>query len=126
MITVEGALVYGLEFGGVTHRVFTMRAPTIDDGISAIEAAGPGASVLRVRVHKAARQLVRLGGLTASEISEHVDGHALLALPEEDIEPLLAAQDAVEKKRAGSKRTSSHTASSSTPSDPTDTPPPAP
>lgn len=108
MITVSGVLPNGVEREGVLHRSFVMRAATIDDLVAAIEAAGPGASVLRMRIHKAARQLVSMGAMTTEEI----DGALLLALPEEDADALLGAQDAVEKKRGESRKTSAPSGSS--------------
>ena len=62
--------------------------------MAAIEEAGPDASFLRVKVHKIARCLVRVGTLKQGEVTADM----LMALPEEDFAPLNAALDNAEKK----------------------------
>lgn len=99
MITVKEHLIFGVEHDGGTHKEFEMRAATISDAISAVEKAGENASGLRLRIFKAAEQLVYLGSVPL----ELITGELLLNLPEDDIEPIFAAQDAVEKKRKSSK-----------------------
>lgn len=99
MITVKGQLVFGAEHDGGTHKEFEMRAATVGDAITAIEKSGNTQSGLRLRVYKAAEQICFLGTMPA----ELITGELLLSLPEEDVEPILAAQDAVEKKQKSSK-----------------------
>lgn len=94
MITVSGSLTHGIEKDGVSHKDFEMRAPTIGDAVAAIEEAGPDASFLRVKVHKIAKCLVRVGTLKEGEVTPVV----LMALPEEDFAPLSNALDDTEKK----------------------------
>lgn len=94
MITVSGKLIHGIEVDGVTHNDFELRAPTIGDAVAAIEEAGADASFLRVKVHKIARCLQRVGTLKSGEVTAAM----LLELPEEDFEPLNAALDGSEKK----------------------------
>lgn len=94
MITVTGTLVHGIEVDGVAHKDFELRAATIGDAVAAIEEAGADASFLRVKVHKMARCLLRVGTLKAGEVTPAM----LLALPEEDFGPLNIALDATEKK----------------------------
>lgn len=103
MVTVNGTLVFGIERDGVLHRDFVMRAPTIADAITAIEAAGPESSNLRLRIFKAASQIESLGALDKQDIT----GEFLLALPEDDIEPILNAQDEAAKKQKGLSQSSS-------------------
>lgn len=105
MITLNGNLIVGLERDGIQHRDFELRAATIEDVISAIEKAGPGVSHLKLRVFKAAEQMVRLGNLPKEEIT----GELLLSLPEDDVEPIYTAQDDLEKKRKGLSNPSSPT-----------------
>lgn len=105
MITVSGQLVCGIERDGTLHRNFELRAATIADAIASIEKAGPGASHLKLRVYKAAEQMVSLGGLPKEDIT----GEFLLSLPEDDVEPIFNAQDELEKKQKGLSKTSSPT-----------------
>lgn len=104
-LNVKSKLVFGVEREGVTHRDFELRAATIADAIAAIEKAGAGASHLRLRVFKAAEQMVSLGGVSKDEIT----GELLLSLPEDDVEPIYNAQDELEKKRKGLSNPSSPT-----------------
>lgn len=103
MITVKGQLICGIERDGVQQRDFELHAATIADAISAIEKAGAGASHLKLRIYKAAEQLVSLGNLPKEEIT----GELLLSLPEDDVEPIYNAQDELEKKRKGLSNPSS-------------------
>lgn len=103
MIKENGTLAFGVERDGIMHRDFVMRAPTIADAISAIETAGPESSNLRLRIFKAASQIDSLGTLDKSEIT----GELLMSLPEDDIEPILSAQDEVAKKQKGLSQISS-------------------
>ncbi len=105
MITVNGKLICGIERDGAQHRDFELRAATIADAIASIEKAGPNASHLKLRIFKAAEQMVSLGGLPKEEIT----GEFLLALPEDDVEPIYNAQDELEKKRKGLSNPSSPT-----------------
>lgn len=105
MITVKGQLVCGVEREGAQHRDFELRAATIADAITSIEKAGPGASHLKLRIFKAAEQMVSLGSLPKDEIT----GEFLLSLPEDDVEPIYNAQDELEKKRKGLSNPSSPT-----------------
>lgn len=103
MISVDGKLVIGADIGGEMHKAFSMRPATIADVVAAIEKSGDQSSNLKLRIFKAAEQMISLGTLNKSEIT----GELLLSLAEEDIEPLFAKQDEVEKKRKGSKSASS-------------------
>ncbi len=94
MITVSGTLIHGIEKDGEFHKDFELRAPTLGDAVDAIESAGADASFLRVKVHKIARCLVRVGTLKEGEVTAGM----LLSLPEEDFTPLNAALDETEKK----------------------------
>lgn len=103
-IYVEGKLNFGIDDGeGILHKDFVIRPATIADVVTAIENSGDKASNLKLRVFKAAEQIVSLGTLDKAAIT----GELLMSLPEEDIEPLFAAQDEVEKKQKGSKSASS-------------------
>lgn len=108
MITEKGSLVIGVTVGDVTHKDFVMRQSTIGDVISAVELAGPDSSNLRVRIYKAALAMESLGTLDR----EAITGELLLGLPEDDLEPILDAQDAIEKKLLGLRNASSPTESS--------------
>lgn len=103
MATVKGHLTVGVEVDGVTHTEFEMRDATIRSAVNAIDkanAAGENlSSYVTVRMYKAAEQLVSLGTLPADKINADL----LMELDEVDIEPLLAAQDELEKKRKGLK-----------------------
>ncbi|MEO8343370.1 MAG: hypothetical protein ABI536_06080 [Gallionella sp.] len=105
MIKVNGKLVYGIERDGVVHQEFEMRGATIADAIAAIEKVGDSPSFLKLRVFKAAEQMVSLGGVPKEEIT----GELLLSLPDDDVEPIYAAQDELEKKRKGLSKPSSPT-----------------
>lgn len=94
MITATGKLIHGIKVGDVEHKDFELRAPTLGDAVDSIEGAGADASFLRVKVHKIARCLVRVGTLKEGEVTPAM----LLALPEEDFTPLNAALDEAEKK----------------------------
>jgi hypothetical protein len=98
MITVTGSLVHGIEKNGARHKDFELRAATIGDAVAAIEEAGADASFLRVKIHKIARCLVRLGDLKAGDVTAAM----LMELPEEDFGPLNAALDDTEKKPSAS------------------------
>lgn len=100
-LTVKGKLVFGID----SHRDFELRAATIADAIAAIEKAGAGASHLKLRIFKAAEQMVSLGNLPR----ETITGEFLLSLPEDDVEPIYTAQDELEKKRKGLSNPSSPT-----------------
>lgn len=105
MITVKSQLICGVDLNGTQHRDFELRAATIADAISSIEKAGSNASHLRLRIFKAAEQMVSLGSLSKDEIT----GELLLSLPEDDVEPIYNAQDELEKKRKGLSMPSSPT-----------------
>lgn len=115
MQTARGELIVGVEEGGAWHRAFVMREATVGDAIAAVDDAGPDASVLRIRVHKAARQLISLGDLP----SEAITAELLLALPEEDLPPLFDAQDEVAKKPSRSRSPSAPSDGSKPSSGPT-------
>lgn len=103
MSTVKGKLIIGAEVNGVKHFDFEMRDPTIRSAANAIDkanAAGENlSSFITMRMYKAAEQLVSLGTLSA----EKINAELLMGLDEDDIEPLLEAQDELEKKRKGLK-----------------------
>lgn len=107
MLKTNGSLVFGVDRDGTVHRDFVMHAATIADAIAAVEAAGPESSNLRLRIFKAASQIDSLGTLEKTEIT----GEFLMALPEDDIEPILTAQDEVAKKQQGLSQNSSPTPS---------------
>ena len=98
MIKVSGKLQVGIEQDGVLQTDFTLRQATIGDAIAAIEKAGPNPSNLRLRFFKAAEQIEFIGSLT------EISGELLLSLSELDIEPILDAQDDLEKKLMGLKK----------------------
>ena len=98
MITVTGTLTHGIKVDEVAHKEFELRAATIGDAVAAIEEAGADASFLRVKMHKVARCLVRVGTLKEGEVTAAM----LLALPEVDFAPLDAALDETEKKLTAS------------------------
>ena len=103
MASIKGNLVVGIEVDGAQHKSFEMRDPMIRDAINAIDKALAEEentnSALTIRIYKAAEQLVSLGDLP----KEKITGKLLMSLPEDDIEPLLEAQDELEKKRKGAK-----------------------
>jgi hypothetical protein len=103
MITVENDFDIGIERDGVWHTHFVMRQATIADAIAAVEKAPEGASNLMLRIYKAAEQIERIGDIT------DIDGELLLGLSDEDIHPILDAQDEIEKKRKGLRHPSSPT-----------------
>ncbi|OIR16800.1 hypothetical protein GALL_26200 [mine drainage metagenome] len=105
MITVNGKMTCGIERDGVQHLDFELRAATIADAIASIEKAGPNASHLKLRIFKAAEQMVSFGGVPKDEIT----GEFLLSLPEDDVEPIFNAQDELEKKQKGLSKLSSPT-----------------
>lgn len=102
-IEQTGQLNFGADVDGVNHKRFVMRAATIGDAIAAIEKVGDAPSNLKLRIYKAAEQMLSLGTLDKSAIT----GELLMQLDEEDIEPIFNAQDAIEKKRKGLKSSSS-------------------
>jgi hypothetical protein len=114
MITVENDLDIGIERDGVWHTRFVMRQATIADAISAVEKAPAGSSSLTLRIYKAAEQIERIGDITA------IDGELLLGLPDEDIHPIIDAQDEIEKKRKGLRSASSPTSTLRSSSEGTD------
>ena len=98
MMTVKGTLDIGLVVDKVTHKDFVMRESKIADAIAAVEKAPAGCSNILLRVYKAAEQLVSIGTLT------DITADKLLSLPEEDLYPILDAQDdLLKKQRAGSE-----------------------
>lgn len=110
MVTEAGKLNAGYELDGALHIDFVMRPATIADAFAAIEKAGDAPSGLKLRIFKAAEQMISLGSLDKQLIT----GDLLLSLSEEDIEPIFDAQDAVEKKRKSSKSALNPTSSSAT------------
>jgi hypothetical protein len=95
-LTVAGKLSCGIEFSGKVISDFAMRPATIADAIASIEKGGIDSSGLRLRLFKAAEQIVKIGDIP----SEMITGELLLGLPESDIEAIFSAQDAVEKKQS--------------------------
>jgi hypothetical protein len=114
MITVENDLDIGIECDGVWHTHFVMRQATIADAIAAVEKAPEGASKLTLRIYKAAEQIERIGDIT------EIDGELLLSLSEDDVDPILEAQDEIEKKRKGLRNPSSPTSTLKSSSEDTD------
>lgn len=57
-----GVLPLGLEVDGVRHRPFTMRPPTVQDNIDAVNEVG-GSNPVELSIAIYARQLVTLGTL---------------------------------------------------------------
>ena len=77
MLTVARKLIFGADVDGVTHSDFVMRPPTISDAIMAIEKAGDNPSSLRLRIFKAAEQMISLGTVEKAAIT----GELLMSLP---------------------------------------------
>ncbi len=98
MITVTGKLTHGIELDGALHIDFEIRQATIRDTINAIDkrnAAGENTdSYLVLKMYEAAEQLTKLGDLPKGKITAEL----LFSLPDDDIEPLLAALEDVKKK----------------------------
>lgn len=103
MNTQKGELIVGIEIDGITHKEFEMRNATIRDAISSINKAHANGedtnSYLTRRLYKAAEQLVSLGSLPADKVNAEL----LLSLNESDFDPILNAQDELEKKLKGLK-----------------------
>jgi len=114
MITVESNLDIGIEKDGVWHTRFTMRQATVADAIAAVEKAPAGASNLALRIYKAAEQIDQIGDIT------EIDGELLMGLADDDIHPILEAQDEIEKKRKGLRNASSLTSTLKSSSEDTD------
>lgn len=105
MITVDGELEIGIERDGVYHTRFTMRESTIADAIAAIEKAPADVSNIALRIYKAAEQIDKIGDI-------EVDGELLMQLSDDDLDPLIAAQDELVKKRKAAKSGSGPTGNS--------------
>lgn len=114
MITVEKDLEFGIERDGVWHTRFTMRQATVADAITAVEKAPEGSKNLTLRIYKAAEQIDSIGDIT------EIDGELLMGLADDDIHPILDAQDEIEKKRKGLRSASSLTSTSKSSSEDTD------
>ena len=102
MITVEGELEFGLVVDGVCHRHFVMREASVADVIAAAEKAPVGVTEVRLRIYRAAEQLVSIGDVT------DIDADMLFGLPDDDVFPLLMAQDDLQKKRKAGNYASGH------------------
>ncbi len=103
MITVKGKLLHGVAVDGATHVDFEMREAKIRDVILAsdklINAGEDATSNLVARIYTAAEQLEKLGDLP----KEQITGELLMNLSEDDIFPLIDAQDDLKKKRSNAK-----------------------
>jgi hypothetical protein len=104
MLTVKGKLIHGVQHEGAVHTEFEMREATVRDAINAvdklIDAGDNLSSNNMVRIYTAADQLLSLGSLPKNEITASL----LLDLPEDDLEPIFDAQDALVKKRKDAKK----------------------
>ncbi len=70
---IQGSLDIGYQDAqGVFHKTFTMRLATLEDIEHAIEAAGPGASKVKIRRYEWSRILVQLGHLQQDAITPDV------------------------------------------------------
>lgn len=75
MQTITGKLTYGhVDKDGVTHAVFEMRVPTIEDMEAAIEQAPSDASTARLSRYIWARTVIRLGTLPPEAITPELLG----------------------------------------------------
>ncbi|WP_423197452.1 hypothetical protein DFLDMN_001069 [Cupriavidus sp. H19C3] len=115
-----GELIYGIEFppeSGVFHHAFSMRLPTIDDNVAAIEEVGSTSSI-RINVAMFARCLESLGTIPKDSITTQLVG----TLIDDDYDELAAARDRLKKKRKTSSSTSRTTDSESSSSAATELP----
>ncbi|WP_228723140.1 hypothetical protein [Limnobaculum xujianqingii] len=103
MIEEKPKLVYGVEFGGVIHRVFDVRLPVIKDTIAALtdtqdacgETESPAAN-MRYRVAVMASALVSLGNIPKEDITPTL---LLDGLVDTDLDIINAAIADAKKKR---------------------------
>lgn len=104
-----GTLVSGVVVDGVTHRDFELRLPTVQDNIDAVDEVGSHNGVaLSAAILQ--RQLVKLGGLKADEITFE----RVTELHPADFNLLEAAAAELEKKRlAGAQPSPTGTGSAS-------------
>lgn len=101
MLTETGSFLYGIEVGGVWHKDFEMRLPTMEDVECALESAqadaGDAPSLARISRYKWASCLVRLGDLDAPAITPELLGrlasteYGVLSAVEESLLKKLAA-----------------------------------
>lgn len=106
MLTIDGALTFGLERDGKYHKEFTLRVPTLEDVEIALEDAGLDACAARVSRHRWACCMTRLGDIPKKEITADL----LASLPAYEYGVLEAAEEELLKKLA------SASAGTSTPS----------
>lgn len=93
-LTITGTLEEGAEVGGVFHREFELRLPTVRDNVDSIDEVG-GHNGPALSAALLSRQLVRLGSLE----SKHITYDLLCTLHPADFNQLDAASGELEKKR---------------------------
>ena len=76
----------------------TIREATINDTINAVSKAPLGANNLLLRMYKAVEQIEPIG-----DLDQPITIDTLLNLSDLDLEPIMEAQDEIEKKLLGSK-----------------------
>ncbi|MCE2691601.1 MAG: phage tail assembly protein [Rubrivivax sp.] len=92
-LTLSGELEQGVEVEGTWHRSFTLRAPTVQDNIDAVDQVGT-TNAIALSAAILARQLTRLGTLPAPVPLELITG-----MHPSDFNRLEAAAAELEGKR---------------------------
>ncbi len=87
-------LVTGIELGGVVHKSFTLRLPTLGDNVAAVDEVGSDNGVA-LNAAILARQITELGTLKPEQITYEL----LCELHPADYNLIDAAASALEKKR---------------------------
>ncbi len=90
----SGELLTGIELGGVIHKRFTLRLPTLGDNVAAVDEVGADNGVA-LNAAILARQLTELGTLEPEQITYEL----LCELHPADYNLIDAAASALEKKR---------------------------
>ncbi|HQR97574.1 MULTISPECIES: phage tail assembly protein [unclassified Polaromonas] len=93
-MTEKGTLLTGAVVGGVAHKTFELRLPTVRDNIDAVDEVG-GHNGVALGAAILARQLVSLGTLKP----EQIDFDLVAGLHPGDYNLLDAAAKELEKKR---------------------------
>lgn len=93
-LTEKGTLLTGAVVGGVTHKAFELRLPTVRDNIDAVDEVG-GHNGVALSAAILSRQLVSLGTLKP----EQIDFDLVAGLHPGDYNLLDAAAKELEKKR---------------------------
>lgn len=109
MLTHKGKLIHGIEIDGAVYVDFEMREATIRDAINAVDKLTEDGENLNssnmVQLYMAAEQILSIGPVS----KEAITAGLLLDLADDDLEPILDAQDEVAKKRKDAKKSSSVT-----------------